>query len=211
MTTGRFGPVVDRLRVRDGELVLRTPRLSDGVQWSQARLANRSWLERAFPAWGDDWAAEQTEVAWAQRWFGLRRAALRGRAVPFVLVLDGRLIGEIGIDAVDGISNSGEASVWMVREHGSNAVMYAASLLVVQHAFTGRRPLDRVISPVATSSRKGRSPGLTAVGLTIEGTVARPVGDAGFVDHDLWVIHNTPSTRAETAARIDALRAASRV
>ena len=210
MRAGRFGSVLERVALPDGEFVLRTPRLSDGVQWSQARLANRSWLERAFPAWGDDWAAEQSEVAWAQRWSGLRRAALRGRAVPFVLLLDGRLIGEIGIDAVDGISNSGEASAWMVREHGSAAVMYAATVLLIQQSFTGRRPVDRLTGPVATSNRTGLGRNLHAAGMAIEGTVARRVGATGFVEHHIWVIHNTPSTRAEIAARIDALRATAR-
>ena len=72
------GVVLGPVALPEGRFELRTPRLSDGPAWSRARLANRQWLERAFPAWGDDWAAEQSEPAWAERWSHLRRAALLG-------------------------------------------------------------------------------------------------------------------------------------
>lgn len=197
----RLGPFA----LLDGRFEMRTPRLSDGPAWSQARLANRKWLERAFPAWGDDWEAEQSPTAWVQRWWHLRREAASGRAFPFVLLLEGRLIGEIGVDALDEISNSGEASVWMVREHGTADVMVAASRLLIHHSFTAPRPIDRLLSPVATAAREGRTPGLTACGLQIEGTVARRVGGKGMVDHDLWVAHNTAESRAKVARQLSRL------
>lgn len=202
-----LGPVA----LPEGRLELRTPRLSDGPAWSRARLANRQWLERAFPAWGDDWAAEQSETAWAERWWPLRRAALAGRAMPFVLLLDGHLIGEIGVDAVDGLSNSGEASVWMVRDHGSADVMHAASLLLIAYSFTAPRPIDRLISPVATAARNGRSAGLSAVGLRIEATITRKVAGRGMVEHDIWAVHNTADTRTVLASSLAGLRRGERV
>ena len=196
------------VRLDEGVVTLRSPRAGDAAAWSAARLANREWLEPAFPAWGADWDAEQNEIAWVQRWRQLRLAMLRGKAMPFVILLDGTLIGEIGVDALDEVSNSGEASVWMVRAHGSSMVMYVASLLLLEHAFTSRYALDRLISPVATTSRRGRSPGLTAVGLQLEATVARRTAHRGFVDHDIWIAHNTAAFRAATTAKLAVLGSA---
>jgi hypothetical protein len=186
----------------DGLLVMRSPRLSDGPAWSAARVANRAWLERAFPAWGDDWVAEQSEVAWAQRWARLRRLAAAGRAMPFVLTLDGALVGELGVDAVDEVTGTGEISVWMVRSHGP-AVVHAAMLLMIEHGFVS---LPRLLSPVATSSRRGRGPGLRSVGYEIEATVPRKVGARDLVDHDMWMVHNTASVRDTTAEALRPLR-----
>lgn len=196
-----LGPV----RLKEGALVLRSPRLRDARAWSQARLANREWLERAFPAWGDDWAAEQSPSAWVERWWHLQTVRRTSGALPFVLLLDGRLIGELGIDAVDTASGGGEASVWMVRDHGSAGVMNVASLLLIQHAFQGAAAMDRLISPVASTSRKGRAPGLTAVGFDIEATLPRPVGRGPAVDHDIWVLHNSPSVRAKADQALAAM------
>lgn len=196
-----LGPV----RLKEGTLVMRSPRLRDAPAWSAARLANREWLERAFPAWGDDWAAEQQPVAWVERWWHLRSLRRHQDARPFVLLLDGELIGELGVDAVDAASGGGEASVWMVRDHGSAGVMNVASLLLIQHAFNGAGPMDRLISPVATTSRKGRTPGLTAVGFDIEATLPRPVGRGDAVDHDIWILHNAGPIRAKADQALAAM------
>ena len=201
-----LGPV----RLGEGVLELRTPRLSDAAAWSEARLANRQWLERAFPAWGDDWAAEQSPSAWVERWWHLQRLRHEVDARPFVLLLDGRLVGELGVDAVDTESGGGEASVWMVRDHGSAAVMNVASLLLIEHVFAEPRPMDRLISPVATTSRQGRAPGLTAVGFEIEATLPRPVGRGPAADHDIWVLHNTPTTRARAGRALAAMSGSDR-
>ncbi len=123
-----------------------------------------------------------------------------------MIELNGSLIGELGIDAVDPVSRGGEASVWMVRDHGSAAVMNAASLLLIDYVFTGPRPLQQITSPVATSSRRGRTPGLRAVGFAIEATVPRQVGDTGMVDHDIWVLHNTAATRSRIATMLAGMR-----
>ncbi|MHA3702431.1 GNAT family N-acetyltransferase [Jatrophihabitans sp. YIM 134969] len=196
-----LGPV----RLDEGVLTMRTPRLRDATAWSAARLANRRWLERAFPAWGDDWAVEQSPAAWVERWWHLQALRRTVGARPFVILLDGRLIGELGVDAVDTDSGGGEASVWMVRDHGSAAVMNVASLLLIEHVFGGDAPMDRLISPVATTSRKGRTPGLTAVGFAIEATLPRPVGRGEAVDHDMWILHNTPAIRGRAARTLAAV------
>ena len=193
--------VLGPLQVDDGLVTLREPQLRDAEAWSAARLANQQWLERAFPAWGDDWAAEQQPVDWVERWWRLRRLARRGLARPLVLELDGRLIGEVGVDAVDALSHTGEMSVWLVRDHGSGAVLNAAWLLLINHMFTGADPLDRIIAPGATTARRGLTPGMTAAGFAIEATVARKVGAQGMVDHDVWVLHNTAEVRRRVADR----------
>jgi hypothetical protein len=199
------GRVLGPLQVPDGLVTLRTPRLRDAEAWSAARLANRQWLERAYPAWGGDWTAEQQPTAWVERWWRLRRLAWRGLARPYVVELNGRLIGELGIDAIDELTWSGEASSWAVRDHGSSAVMHAASQLLLVDSFTGRRPMDRVLSPVAITGRRGRTPSLTSLGLRIEATIPRRVGDKGLVDHDMWIIHNTTEARRALKEQTEAV------
>ena len=80
-------------------MTLRAPRIGDAVQWRAARLANRRWLEPLFPADAEDWADGQGRAQWTERCLRLRAAARTARAFPYVLLLNGRLVGEIGVDA----------------------------------------------------------------------------------------------------------------
>ena len=84
--------------------------------------------------------------------------------------------------------------------------MNAVSLLLIDYGFGGPRPLGHLVSPVATSSRKGRTPGLSAVGFSIEATVKRKVGAKGLVDHDIWVLHNTREARERVAGILAGMR-----
>lgn len=189
----------------EGVLTLHTPHAADGSAWSKARLANRSWLERAFPAWGEDWEADQSPIVWVERARLLRRARSQGVA-PFVIRLDGVIIGEIGIDAIDAETLTGEGSSWAVRDHGAHA-MNVASLMVLLHAFTREQPLARILGPASVAAREGRQRNLTALGFTLGPAVPRRVGDQ-VIDHDLWVLENTEDTRARLRSALSATPAA---
>ena len=183
-----LGPV----RLRAGTLLLRLPRVTDAAGWRAARLANRRWLEELFPADTADWADGQSALAWTQRCLRLRAAARAGRAFPYVALLDGRLVGEIGVDAVDRGTSTGELSVWTDHTARSGRLVIAGAALVVLHALTCARPVQRVIAPVAV----GNAPplrALEALGFDREATL-RGLRDG--VDHDVWVLHNTAATRA---------------
>ncbi len=186
-------------RVADGVLALHTPHPRDGAGWSRARLANRAWLERAFPAWGADWEADQTPVSWTERARLQRRARSRG-IEPFVIRLDGHIIGEAGIDAVDAETATGEASSWVVRDHAPD-IMRTAMLALLQHVVTRDPALQRVLGPVSVAAREGRRRSMTELGFRLGPAVPRRVGDR-VIDHDYWVLENTEENRAHLAATL---------
>lgn len=178
-----------------GICVLRPPQVSDGPEWVAQRLRNRRRLEIAFPADTDDWADGQTELAWAERCLALRAAARHGRAFPFVILLDGVLVGEYGIDAVDVETGTGEQSGWIAKTVKGGTVAAVADALGVLHAFTGPRPLQRVVGPNATDSPAAGIL-LNTLGYQREIVLSqlRDTG-AGVKDHEVWVIHNTQQSR----------------
>ena len=134
----------------------------------------------------------------------LRRARAQGVA-PFVIRLDGRIVGEVGIDAIDTETRTGEGSSWAVPDHGD--AMNVASVLVLHHVFTREGPLARVLGPASVAAREGRRRNFTALGFRLGPVVPRRVGDQ-VIDHDLWVIENTEDTRARLAGALAAIPAA---
>ena len=97
----------------DGAVVaLRPPRLADGPAWRSARLRLRAELEPWWPT-HRDWAEEHTDLEWAAWCTGVRAAARRGLAQPFVVLVDGELRGQVGVDAIDRGTGAGELSVWL--------------------------------------------------------------------------------------------------
>jgi ribosomal-protein-alanine N-acetyltransferase len=189
-----LGPV----RLRAGTLQLRPPRVGDAAGWRSARLANRRWLEERFPADTADWADGQSALAWTQRCLRLRAAARAGRAFPYVALLDGRLVGEIGVDAVDRGTSTGELSVWTDHTARSGRLVTTGTALVVLHALTCTRPVQRVIAPVAVGNA-APARALEALGFDREATLRR-LRDG--VDHHVWVLHDTAAARAQLRACI---------
>jgi RimJ/RimL family protein N-acetyltransferase len=188
-------------RFRAADLVLRPPRLRDAASWRRTRLANQRQLESAFPAQGPDWAAEQDELTWLERCLRLNVAARRGLAYPAVLVdvtagNDPTVVGEIGIDAVDARTRTGELSAWTSTAVPSGRVVRWAVAEVLLRAFTAPAPLLRVVAPASTSN-PGPEASLRALGFENELTLTdhRNYG-GGPADHRIFVLHNNADTRA---------------
>ncbi|WP_461167741.1 GNAT family N-acetyltransferase [Tsukamurella serpentis] len=176
--------------------------MSDYSTWRDARLDNREHLAPAFGSSERDWAAQSSPQAWVE-WLGaMRDGARAGTALPSVVVeqREGaeRVVGSMGICAVDPVTRSGEFFAWCIAEDPS-VVPWAASNLVLR-AFTGPLELERVVGPVAmVNPAPGRA--LHRMGWTRRaGRRALRVYDGAPADHDLWVLENDPAVRDALAA-----------
>lgn len=189
-----LGPVL----LGAAELVLRAPELADAEAWRVQRLAERDRLQPWFPVEGD-WDRAHTPLVWAEQVVGLRAAARLGRARPRVALLDGRLVGQVGVDAVDWGNATGELSAWVCEHPLGLQFARLAVALVSLDALTGPAPLDRLLAPVAVGNR---APGLVLAGVGFRREAVlrryRETG-SGRADHEVWVLHRTPA--ALTALR----------
>src|SRR5882757_1538879 len=186
-----LGPI----RLPAGELLLRPPVPSDAAAWRVARLANRAELEPAFPAAGADWAAEQSALSWTDQCLRLRGQARRGVAFPYVVLLDGRLVGE-RLVMIDYGTSTGEDSIWLDRSVRRSDVAACSSALVSLHVLRAPRAPSRFVAPVSVTNR-GPERVLQRLGYSLEGTL-RAMRDTstGRADHDIWVAHDSPEFRA---------------
>lgn len=150
-------------------LRLRLPELNDGPDWRDARLRSRKQLEPWWPT-ESDWASHQNLTSWTEQVRNLRRAARRGLALPGVAECDGRFAGQVGVDAIDVKTKTGELSVWLdsAIRGGTNAHVLVAVLAL--RAFTGPLALERLVAPVAVGNRAAAA-AARSFGFSEEGTL----------------------------------------
>lgn len=177
----RLGPI----GVAGRQLVLRSPRMSDGPDWCAIRLAERERIEPWWVSSAMSWEQRHTEAAWVSSFLATRRAARAGRALPLMVEVDGKLAGQCGLDWIDRFTATGELGIWLdsrVGRHGMGAVATAA---LVDYAF-GVLGLHRVTAPVRTDNDAAART-MRRAGLIREGTMVAFLDVGGAPrDHDLW-------------------------
>jgi ribosomal-protein-alanine N-acetyltransferase len=123
--------------LRDGNLVVRPLRLRDARRWIIARRTSSDWLapwevtppgQRATPP-----ASWSTFVVTLGR---LREDAEAGNTLPFAIVLDGSLVGQVTLGNI-GREPREPAYVgyWIDRAHAGRGITPRALALVLDHAF----------------------------------------------------------------------------
>jgi len=127
---------------------VRPLRLRDASAWSELRRRNRAWLEpwegapEGQPALS--WEDRHTTAVFGALLRGLRREARAGRAFPFAVTYDGRLVGQVNVSGVvRGAFDSGAVGYWVDRRVAGRGVTPTAVALVVDHVFDVAR-LHRV-------------------------------------------------------------------
>ena len=83
---------VGPLRVPAGLVRLRPVRLRDASQWSRIRLADRAHLEPWEPVTDVNWEVRHAISSWPSVCSGLRSEARKGRMLPYVIEVDGRVL-----------------------------------------------------------------------------------------------------------------------
>ncbi|NYH79297.1 ribosomal-protein-alanine N-acetyltransferase [Actinopolyspora biskrensis] len=146
----RLGPLV----VEGGGVALRPPRLRDATDWSGIRLRDREYLRRWEPS-GGDWQQRNAASAWFGQWASLRGMARRGHVLPFVITLDGVLVGQLTVgNIIRGALRSGWVGYWVSSAAAGNGVATAALALAADHCFgpVGLHRLEATVRPENASS-----------------------------------------------------------
>lgn len=121
--------------LQDDELVLRPLRRTDAREWRAVRAADADWLE--------PWEATAPDVATPVPGFAamvrsLNRQARGGRALPFVIEVDGTLAGQLTVSGIAwGSLRSGHVGYWVSRRFAGRGIAPTAVALAVDHCFRG--------------------------------------------------------------------------
>ncbi|WP_432494353.1 GNAT family N-acetyltransferase [Kineococcus auxinigenes] len=126
------GPVWP-VELSEGPVRLRPLRRRDAAQWRAVRAANASWL-RPWEATSPD--ASPPPPTFPQMVRGFSREARAGRMLPFVVELDGRLVGQITVSGVTwGSLRSAHVGYWIDQRVAGRGTIPVALAMVTDHCF----------------------------------------------------------------------------
>ena len=175
----RLGPV----EVRAGTVTLRGPRLFDGSSWSKLRIRDRAYLEQWEPTAQEGWDERNATLSWPAQWSSLRAMARRGSTLPFMIMVNGEVAGQITVgNIVRGSLLSAWIGYWVAADRAGGGVATAAVALLTDHAFreAGLHRLEATVRPENAASIRV----LTKSGYREEGLFKRYLDVAGqWRDH----------------------------
>ena len=141
----------------EGRVGVRPLRRRDASTWSGVRIRDRAWLEPwegAPEAQGDvPWEDRHTTGVYRALWRLLRVEARAGRAYPFAVTYDDRLVGQVTAGGVvRGAFDSATLGYWVAADVAGRGVVPTAVALVVDHLF-GVVGLHRVEANIRPENR----------------------------------------------------------
>jgi ribosomal-protein-alanine N-acetyltransferase len=142
----------------DGDVTLRPLRMRDGKAWTESRRRNIEWLRpwEATPPNGPSmFGVSGTVFTTMTR--RLRADARAGRALPFVITLDGKFAGQLNVAGiVRGSMDSAHIGYWVDQRVAGRGVMPTAVALVVDHCLgpVGLHRIEVNIRPENVASRR---------------------------------------------------------
>lgn len=145
------------VRLRHGPVGVRPLRLRDAAQWSSLRICNEAWLAPWEPSSPYSWAQRHTRSAYAAMFNVLRGQARRGMTLPFAILYDDALVGQLTVsNVVRGVLRSAHVGYWVDRDHAGRGVTTTALALVVDHCFgpVGLHRIQADIRPENVASRR---------------------------------------------------------
>ncbi|MGH4008079.1 MAG: GNAT family N-acetyltransferase [Pseudonocardiaceae bacterium] len=179
----RLGPV----EVAGSQLVLRSPRLGDAAQWREVRLREQAHIEPWWVTSPLSWTARHTDTQWVSYVLQARREARAGRALPLVVEVDGRLVGQCSLEPIAALAGSAEMGIWIDSAWARKGVSTIAAGLVIDHAMT-ELGLHRITAPICVGN-------IAAAWAARRLRFIREGAMAGFLDvggarrdHHLWAI-----------------------
>lgn len=148
------------VELHHGPVAVRPLRRGDAGTWSESRLANESWLapwESTPVDSRSSYASRHTPAAYIALWHSLRRATRAGTHLPFAVIFEGRLVGQVTAgNVVGGSFNSAYLGYWIDRRYAGRGIGTIAVALVTDHCFGAAR-LHRVeanVRPENAASRR---------------------------------------------------------
>ena len=182
MTSG--WPATLRALSAAGTVTVRPLRRRDARAWSAVRARNGAWLE--------PWEATSPTGAPAAS-FGAYVAAARAQAragthLPFVIELDGRLVGQVTVASiVRGSACTASIGSWLASAVAGRGIVPTAVALVIDHCFAevGLHRIEIAIRPENAPSLRV----VTKLGLREEGVRERFLHiDGRWRDHRVFAV-----------------------
>lgn len=177
------------VRLQCGPVTVRPLRWRDAGAWVEVRRRNEAWLRpwEATPP-GQPQGVEPTAGVFLSMHRDLHRRARAGTSLPFAVVYEDRLVGQVTIgNIVRGSLNSGNAGYWVDSAVAGRGIMPVALALVVDHCFERGR-LHRVeanIRPENAASRRV----VEKLGFRDEGLRRRYLHiDGAYRDHHCYAV-----------------------
>lgn len=121
--------------LRDRELELRPLRRGDRRAFTALRERNGAWLR--------PWDATLPGGGWSRPAFGatrrwMARGVREGTLIPYVITVDGRLVGQITAGPLQyGAQSSTPIGYWVDRQVAGRGIMPRALALLIDHCFAG--------------------------------------------------------------------------
>lgn len=172
--------------LREGDVVLRPLRRSDAREWLEVRRDNADWLA--------PWEATSPEpVRGPAPTFGqyvrmLQRQARRGESLPFAVVYQGDLVGQLTVSAIQrGSACSGSIGYWVSRHVAGRGITPTAVALTIDHCFgpVGLHRIEIAIRPENAASLRV----VAKLGLREEGLRERFLHiQGGWRDHRTFAV-----------------------
>lgn len=119
------------------------------------RLRNEQWLAPWEPTSLQPWAERNSAAAWPRICSALRRAGRHGTMLPFTMIYEGRLVGQMNVsNLVLGALRSCTVGYWIDRDVAGRGLTPTALGLVVDHCFgfVGLHRVEIDIRPENTAS-----------------------------------------------------------
>jgi ribosomal-protein-alanine N-acetyltransferase len=142
----------------DDRVTLRPLRLRDGPAWVDVRRANIDWLRpwEATPPGGPVGVSTSYAVFWmmVRR---QRRQARHGGGLPFAVLYDGELVGQLNIGGiVRGSLHGCHIGYWIDSRVAGRGIMTTAVAMATDHCFwsVGIHRVEINIRPENTASRR---------------------------------------------------------
>ena len=154
-------------------MLVRPLRRRDAAAWTEVRVRNEAWLapwegrpESALPA---TWADRHSGGVFHAMLRRGRQDARAGRALPFAVLVDGRLAGQVTVSSVvRGAFDSASVGYWVDERVAGRGVTPTALALVLDHCFrdVGLHRVEASVRPEnARSLRVVRKLGFREEGL----------------------------------------------
>lgn len=191
-----------RLHARGGVVELRPVRWRDGRQWRRLRIRDQAYLRPWEPDSYGTWEERHTRSAWAAQVSGLRAMARRGQALPFVIIVNDQLAGQVTLgNVVRGSLRSCWVGYWVESQLAGKGIATAAVALAVDHAF-GQVRLHRVEATVRPENEASLRV-LDKLGFREEGLLRRYLEvDGRWRDHHCLAITREEIGRGGLIARL---------
>lgn len=132
-------------------------RWRDASRWSEVRLRNEKWLRPWEPTSPFSWGQRHSRGAFVSTLNSLRALAREGSMLPFGVINDGELVGQVTVaNVVRGVMRSGQIGYWVDEAVAGQGVTTTAVALVVDHCFgpVGLHRVQADIRPENAASQR---------------------------------------------------------